>query len=60
MGARRAAGAGRGRRRRSAFAAFSVDFLTHYWLHFELVSVLLVVGVVAALAVIAVGRATDG
>ena len=35
---------------------FSVDFLNDYWLHFELVSVLLVVAVVAALAVIQVGR----
>ena len=35
---------------------FSVAFLNDYWLHFELVSVLLVVAVVAALAVINVGR----
>jgi NADH-quinone oxidoreductase subunit J len=31
---------------------FSVDFLHAYWLHFELVSVLLVAAIVAALAVI--------
>ena len=36
--------------------AFSVSFLHDYWLHFELVSVLLVAAVVAALAAIAVGR----
>lgn len=35
---------------------FSVAFLNDYWLHFELVSVLLVVAVVAALSVIQVGR----
>ena len=35
---------------------FSVAFLNDYWLHFELVSVLLVVAVVAALSVINVGR----
>jgi NADH-quinone oxidoreductase subunit J len=31
-----------------AFVAFSVAFLKHYWFHFELVTVLLLVGVVAA------------
>ncbi|HET6263897.1 MAG TPA: NADH-quinone oxidoreductase subunit J [Usitatibacter sp.] len=36
---------------------FAVTFLNDYWLHFELVSVLLVAAVVAALAVIRVGRA---
>ncbi len=35
---------------------FSVAFLNDYWLHFELVSVLLVAAVVAALAVLQVGR----
>jgi NADH-quinone oxidoreductase subunit J len=35
---------------------FSLDFLNEYWLHFELVSVLLVAAVVAALAVLEVGR----
>lgn len=35
---------------------FSVDFLNDYWLHFEVVSVLLVAAVVAALAVVEVGR----
>lgn len=39
---------------------FSVAFLTEYWLHFELVSVLLVAAVVAALAVLAVGRRHHG
>ena len=36
--------------------AFSVDFLNDYWLHFEVISVLLVAAIVAALAVIEVGR----
>jgi NADH-quinone oxidoreductase subunit J len=31
-----------------AFVAFSVAFLKHYWFHFELVTVLLLVGIVAA------------
>lgn len=35
---------------------FSISFLTEYWLHFELTSVLLVAAVVAALAVIRVSR----
>jgi NADH-quinone oxidoreductase subunit J len=35
---------------------FSSTFLTDYWLHFELTSVLLVAAVVAAVAVINVGR----
>jgi NADH-quinone oxidoreductase subunit J len=35
---------------------FAVAFLNDYWLHFELVSVLLVAAVVAALAVLDVGR----
>ncbi len=39
---------------------FSEAFLNDYWLHFELVSVLLVAAVVAALAVIAVGRRNHG
>ena len=39
---------------------FSVVFLNEYWLHFELTSVLLVVAVVAALAVLQVGRRTRG
>jgi len=41
-------------------AKFSVAFLNEYWLHFELVSVLLVAAVVAALAVLAVGRRKHG
>lgn len=36
--------------------AFAQAFLGQYWLHFELVSVLLVAAVVAALAVLEVGR----
>jgi len=36
--------------------AFSVAFLTEYWLLFELTSVLLVAAVVAAVAVLGVGR----
>jgi NADH-quinone oxidoreductase subunit J len=40
--------------------AFSVAFLTDYWLHFELVSVLLVAAVVAALAVVQVSRRARG
>jgi NADH-quinone oxidoreductase subunit J len=36
--------------------AFSEAFLNDYWVHFELVSVLLVAAVVAALAVVEVGR----
>jgi NADH-quinone oxidoreductase subunit J len=39
---------------------FSVEFLNEYWLHFELVSVLLVAAVVAALAVLEVGRRPRG
>ena len=39
---------------------FSVVFLNEYWLHFVLVAVLLVVAVVAALAVIKVGRRDRG
>jgi NADH-quinone oxidoreductase subunit J len=35
---------------------FSIAFLSDYWLHFELVSVLLVAAVVAALAVLEAGR----
>ena len=41
-------------------APFAVVFLYDYWLHFELVSVLLVAAVVAALAVIEVGRRKHG
>ena len=39
---------------------FSLAFLNDYWLHFELVSVLLVAAVVAALAVLEVGRRRRG
>ena len=41
-------------------AQFSIEFLNEYWLHFELVSVLLVAAVVAALAVLEVGRRHRG
>jgi NADH-quinone oxidoreductase subunit J len=41
-------------------AAFSVAFLAEYWLQFELVSVLLVAAVVAALAVIKGRRGSHG
>jgi NADH-quinone oxidoreductase subunit J len=34
------------------FAAFSTEFMQRYWLHFELATVLLLVGIVAAWAVI--------
>ena len=49
-GAERAAGTAFG------IARFSVSFLSEYWLHFELTSVLLLAAVVAALAVIRVSR----
>jgi NADH-quinone oxidoreductase subunit J len=39
---------------------FSIAFLNDYWLHFELVSVLLVAVVVAALAVLEIGRRHRG
>ena len=39
---------------------FSAVFLKEYWLHFELTSVLLVVAVVAALAILQVGRRARG
>jgi NADH-quinone oxidoreductase subunit J len=39
---------------------FSVAFLGDYWLHFELVSLLLVAAIVAALAVLQVGRRKHG
>ena len=39
---------------------FSAEFLNEYWLQFELVSVLLVAAVVAALAVLEVGRRHRG
>ena len=40
--------------------AFSQAFLNEYWLHFELVSVLLVAAVVAALAVVKLGSRRHG
>ena len=39
---------------------FSLAFLNEYWLHFELVSVLLVAAVVAAVAVLEIGRRQRG
>lgn len=39
---------------------FAVAFIKDYWLHFELVSVLLVAAVVAALAVLEIGRRRVG
>ena len=39
---------------------FSIAFLNEYWLHFELVSVLLVAAVVAAIAVVNVGSRRRG
>ena len=48
------------RARCSALRQFSIEFLNEYWLHFELVSVLLVAAVVAALAVLEVGRRRRG
>jgi NADH-quinone oxidoreductase subunit J len=39
---------------------FSRAFLSEYWLHFELTSVLLVAAIVAALAVLRVGRRPHG
>ncbi len=39
---------------------FSAEFLSNYWLHFELTSVLLLAAVVAAVAVIKGGRRNDG
>jgi NADH-quinone oxidoreductase subunit J len=43
-----------------ALQHFSVEFLNEYWLHFELVSVLLVAAVVAAVAVLETGRKNRG
>jgi NADH-quinone oxidoreductase subunit J len=39
-----------------SFSAFSVAFMTSYWFHFEVASILLVIGVVAAWTVIAERR----
>jgi NADH-quinone oxidoreductase subunit J len=38
------------------FSAFSVAFMTHYWFHFELATVLLVIAIVAAWTVISERR----
>ena len=35
-----------------SFSTFSVEFMTHYWFHFEVASILLVIGIVAAWTVI--------
>lgn len=40
------------------FSAFSVAFMQHYWFHFELATVLLLIGIVAAWA--AVKEGTNG
>jgi NADH-quinone oxidoreductase subunit J len=39
-----------------SFADFSIEFMRHYWFHFEVASILLVIGIVAAWAVIAERR----
>ena len=39
-----------------SFSAFSIAFMTHYWFHFEVASILLVIGIVAAWTVIAERR----
>ena len=39
-----------------AFSAFAVEFIRHYWFHFELATVLLLVGIVSAWTVIREGR----
>ena len=41
-------------------STFSIAFLNEYWLHFELISVLLVAAVVAALAVLHLGKHRRG
>lgn len=38
------------------FAAFSVAFMSQYWFHFELATILLLVGIVAAWTVIRESR----
>lgn len=43
-----------------SLSQFSSDFLSRYWLVFELTSVFLVAAIVAALAVIKVSRRVDG
>jgi NADH-quinone oxidoreductase subunit J len=43
-----------------SLSAFSTEFLSTYWLEFELTTVLLVAAVVAALAVIKVSRRSHG
>ena len=39
-----------------SFSTFSVEFMKHYWFHFEVASILLVIGIVAAWTVIAERR----
>ena len=39
-----------------SFSAFSIAFMTQYWFHFEVASILLVIGIVAAWSVIAERR----
>ncbi|HTP46225.1 MAG TPA: NADH-quinone oxidoreductase subunit J [Casimicrobiaceae bacterium] len=55
-----AEGGGEGPGALFALQRFSVEFLNEYWLHFELVSVLLVAAVVAAVAVLEIGRKSRG
>lgn len=45
---------------RFGIVRFAREFLAEYWLHFELVSVLLLAAVVSALAIIRVSRRADG
>ena len=39
-----------------SFSTFSVEFMAHYWFHFEVASILLVMGIVAAWTVISERR----
>ena len=39
-----------------SFSTFSVEFMTRYWFHFEVASILLVIGIVAAWTVISERR----
>jgi NADH-quinone oxidoreductase subunit J len=39
-----------------SFSTFSVEFMAHYWFHFEVASILLVIGIVAAWTVISERR----
>ena len=52
LGPATADAAGRHRRPPFGFTAFSTAFMQQYWFHFELATVLLLVGIVAAWTVI--------